>query len=592
MSSKKRKAGYLLFIISLMVFLSGSIAGYANADVYEVDSIFVSAVVDRSHQIQVTEEVNMIFDTAGNSIKRTIPLLVDNQRFEIDQIQGVGVEIDSVWKRNEVVLTMKKPSGSFSGVENFQLKYVLRGGQDQEPDSDFFYLSIIAPDWNTYINHARFQIEFPTRILPEMVAVQSARKQVASRETMLISVEGNQVAGKSQYFLVPGESISIGVQLPEGTFSEAMPLSTFYEETASWEFGLTIGALLMAIGWWFWWKEKLKEPISRTTPPPEASPAEIHYLFSRTVVSRDLSVLLLQWANRGWIHFYTNFSGLGGKDGAALTLVRRLPTESSAYELRLFSLLFDEYGNGHRVRLEDLRGRFFLHFEELTHHLKAEYSVGPKAFFKNHQTKNEVGLTVFASLPISFFWLRVVFESYRGWFGAVLSLILIAIQLLAIRWSESGDRSSKRIVGLLSLALLAVYAIVLQHFFGFLLALGSAGMIMYLIKWSEEKTIFGIERIRQYQGYREFLSNVEKEKVLTMIQDTPELYYEGLPFAERLGVLNEWKKRFKEIFFLPPIWYHGEESNQFSIEESTRELMAFLAHFEEVIESKDGSQVE
>lgn len=72
-----------------------------------------------------------------------------------------------------------------------------------------------------------------------------------------------------------------------------------------------------------------------------------------------------------------------------------------------------------------------------------------------------------------------------------------------------------------------------------------------------------------------------------MIQQAPDLFYYGLPYAERLGVLNEWEKPFKEIFLLAPIWYHGEESNQFSIEKFTREILSFLTHFDEVLDSDD-----
>lgn len=587
MSIGKRKTSHLLIAIGLIALFLGSMPGHADSDTYEVESISVKAVVDRSYQVQVTEDLEMMFYTAGDTITRTIPLWVDNQRFEVDQISGDGVEIDPVWKRDEVILTIKKSQGEFSGSEKFRLDYVIRGSQDQEADSDPFYLSVIAPDWNTYINHADFTIELPTRVLPEMVAVDAFIGPVASRDTMRIAVEGNRVMGETQYFLVPGESVSIGIQLPEGTFSGAKVMRTFYEATEHWAYGVTLGALLMAIGWWFWSKEKRKEAILRMDPPLNASPAEISYLFSKEVETRDFSIILLEWANRGWIHLYPNFSGLGGKEGAVITLERRPSQETAAYELRFFNLLFDEYGNGHRIRLEDLRGRFARHFDEVKTHLRAEYGMGTHAFYKNHQTKDAIGLTFFASLPIFFFWIRVTLENVHGWIGAILSLFLMVVQLIAIRWVEIGDRGSKRILGLLCLGLLAFISFYLGRIFGFLMAFGSAGLIIYLIKRSEEKTVYGIERIRQYQGYRKFLRDAEKEELLALIQHAPDLFYYGLPYAERLGVLNEWKKPFKEIFLLPPIWYHGEESNQFSIEEFTREILSFLAVFEEVLDSDD-----
>lgn len=583
----KRISHYFLYSIGLIVLLSGSLSGFADSDTYEVESIAVNAIVDEKYQIQVTEELEMMFYTGKDSLTRTIPLLVNDQRFEVDQISGVGIEIHPTWKRDEVILTIKKSSGEFSGLEKFHLEYVISGGRDQEADSDPFFLSIIAPDWNTYINHADFSIELPIRVLPEMLVVDTTIGQVVSRDTMVVSLEGNHILGESQYFLVPGEAVSIGIQLPEGTFSGAEELRTFYEETEGWGYGVTFGALLMAFGWWFWSKEKRKEAALRMDPPPKASPSEISYLFTKKVEIRDFSILLIEWANRGWIHIYPNFSGMGGNEGAVITLERRPPQETNAYELRFFNLLFDEYGNGHRVRLEDLRGRFARHFDEVKVHMRAEHGLGTRAFYKNNQTKDTIGLTFFASLPIIFFWIRVMMENLHGWLGAILSFVLLVIQMIAIRWVEIGDRGSKRIFGFFFLGLLAALSIYFGRVFGFLMTLGSAGLILYLTKRSEEKTVYGIERIQQYQGYRKFLQGLEKEELLEMIQHAPDLFYYGLPYAERLGVLNEWKKPFKEIFLLAPIWYHGEESNQFSIEEFTQKILSFLTHFEEVLESGD-----
>jgi hypothetical protein len=587
MSFWNNKSNYITIAMALFVFIFGPVPVYADSDTYEVESIVINALVDREHYIQVTEEVEMMFYKESGNITRTIPLRVEDQYFEIDQIQGQGLEIEPVYKRDQVVLKIRKLNGEFSGLEKLDLQYVLRGSQDDEPDLDLLTLSVIAPDWDTYINHVHISILLPVQVPSEMVTIHSTIGEVSGRNPIQLTMKKNEVLGRSKYFLVPGEALTISIQLPEGTFSEAIVIGNFYEDTKSWAYSITIGIFLMAFGWWYWLKEKLKEGAIRKEPPWNASPSEIHYLFSNRVETRDLSILLIEWANRGWIHIYPNYPIGSGKKGAVLIMKRKPPMDMPAYENRLFHLLFDEYGDGSSVRIENLRGRFSRYLDEIKAHLMIQYGSGDQAFYKIHQTKDIIGLTLFASLPILFFWVRLALGNHWGWAGIVVGVCLTIVEAIAIRWVEIEASVNRKIVGGLCLGLLAIFAIYLGLGVGFFMALASAGLINFLIKHSEKRSLFGLARMRKYQGYKKFLQGVQKEERLAMIQHAPDLFYYGLPYAERLGVLNEWEKPFKEIFLLPPIWYHGEESNEFSIEEFTQEILTFLTYFEEVLESDD-----
>ncbi|BES66727.1 hypothetical protein SANA_31660 [Gottschalkiaceae bacterium SANA] len=587
MSFWNNKFNYITILMTLLIFVFGPVPVYADSDTYEVESIAIRALVDREHCIQVTEQVQMMFYKENGDITRTIPLRVDDQYFEIDQIQGQGLEIEPVYKRDQVVLRIKKESGDFSGLEKLDLQYVLRGSQDDDPDRDLLTLSVIAPDWHTYINHVHISIELPVQVPSEMVTIHSTIGEVSGRDPIQLTMKNNQVFGRSKYFLVPGEVLTMSIQLPEGTFSDAILIRNFYEDTKSWAYSITIGIFLMAFGWWVWLKEKLKEGVIRKEPPWNASPSEIGYLLSNHVETRDLSIMLIEWANRGWIHIYPKYPLGNGEKGATLILKRKPPMDMPAYENRFFHLLFDEYGDGSSLRIENLRGRFPRHLDEIKAHLMLQYGSGNQAFYKIHQTKDIIALSILASLPILFFWIRVALGNHWGWTGLVVAVCFTLVEAIAIRWVEIEASVKKRMIGVVGLGLLAIFSIYLDRGMGFFMALASAGLINFLIKHSEKRSLFGLVRLRKYQGYKKFLQGVQKEELLVMIQQAPDLFYYGLPYAERLGVLNEWKKPFKEIFLLPPIWYHGEESNAFSIEEFTQEILTFLTYFEEVLESDD-----
>lgn len=562
-------------------------AVFAHADLYEIEMIQIDAVVDESHRIQVSETIDAAFHGEGEVIRRTIPLLNQGTRYELTEFEGEGISITPQWKRDEVILEIRKTTGSFYGKERFRLSYLLQGGADENQNYDSFSLSVVPADWNTYIQQVRLQVELPASVPAAMIDLEGTLAGLTARETMTFQVDQKQILAKSQYFLVPGESVELRVQLPEHTFSEAVSLETFYERTEIWAIGLMIGIILIAYGWWLWSRDKGHEVEIQLDPPHSASPAEITYLFTKTIETRDLSILLIEWANRGWIHLYPNFSSMGGDEGAVITLERRPPNTIHPFELRFFNLLFDEYGNGHRIRLDEIRGDFSRHLTEMKLHLLSDYSKGDKAFYKTHETKKTMGLTIMASLPIFFFWIRVGLENYRGWIAGILSLLLVVIQLLAIRWVEVGAAKSKRIWGAILVLALAALAVYFNRILGFLMALAAAALIIYLVKRSEKKTPYGTERIRQYMGYGEFLLNANNEQLVSIIQQSPEIYFQAFPYAERLGLLKEWKNHFKEIFLLPPIWYHGKESMDFSIEEFTQEILAFIKRFESAMEAED-----
>ena len=59
-------------------------------------------------------------------------------------------------------------------------------------------------------------------------------------------------------------------------------------------------------------------------------------------------------------------------------------------------------------------------------------------------------------------------------------------------------------------------------------------------------------------GFKEFIVVTEEDKIKVMLKENPELYYKILPYAQALGVTNEWEKKFESITMQPPTWYVGD----------------------------------
>jgi len=46
----------------------------------------------------------------------------------------------------------------------------------------------------------------------------------------------------------------------------------------------------------------------------------------------------------------------------------------------------------------------------------------------------------------------------------------------------------------------------------------------------------------------------EEDKIKFMLEENPELYYHILPYAQVLGVSDEWEKKFAKLLMQPPTW--------------------------------------
>lgn len=107
---KQRKRMFLSFFFLMLLGLMGG-AGFADIEHYELECIQMDAVVDESHRIQVSEMIDAAFHQETEEVIRRIPLLTNGLRYELSDLEGEGVVVKPLWKRDEVILRIKKEAG-------------------------------------------------------------------------------------------------------------------------------------------------------------------------------------------------------------------------------------------------------------------------------------------------------------------------------------------------------------------------------------------------------------------------------------------------------------------------------------------------
>jgi uncharacterized membrane protein YgcG len=71
------------------------------------------------------------------------------------------------------------------------------------------------------------------------------------------------------------------------------------------------------------------------------------------------------------------------------------------------------------------------------------------------------------------------------------------------------------------------------------------------------------DTLGQILGFKDFIVYTEEEKIKFMLEENPELYYKVLPYAQVLGVTDEWEDKFKTITIQPPTWCTGADLDVF-----------------------------
>ena len=65
------------------------------------------------------------------------------------------------------------------------------------------------------------------------------------------------------------------------------------------------------------------------------------------------------------------------------------------------------------------------------------------------------------------------------------------------------------------------------------------------------------EKLGDILGFKEFIVVTEEDKIKFMLEQDPTLYFKVLPYAQVLGVTDEWTDKFKNILIPEPAWCVG-----------------------------------
>ncbi len=534
---------------TIAVLLAMTMLSLAAAYTVPGASFTISVAADGVATVQ--EDLVVDFDAPSHGIIREVPLngaSVDLVHCSEDCVvyeQG-GVVCFQIGDADELV----------SGPVQYQLVYTFDPGIDRNQGYDEFYQDIITAT-GFDVDNLYFSIAFIDEVDQDMAWVTKG-PYGSTTEIPFLLVDGRSVAGKTS--LADGETLTVRVELPDGYFIRA-------DHSGIVQVMALLLCLLLVLAFVLLHHRfgRDEDPVIPVVvkAPDGLSPLDVGYLYDSSDDQKDYLSMLFFWADKGLVSIK--------EEGDGFTLERKgvLPADAPDCDKALFDAFFME---GDVVELKDVRIQ-----DAIASRVRPALS---KRFSGDRGLWDKTSLRVrgICALAVVLFcigmpFMLVVGDMSYGLFAAFVFLFQAAFVSLAA-WSLNRKVPTVKqcithyalILFISILALIMVGGVdaaagqvghVLSSLTSFV-AVASLSVLCCLAQAMPRRSAYAQDVIGRILGYRDFLENVEIEKLKALVDEDPAFFYHNLAYAMVLGLEKEWAGRFSSIAFTQAAWYQGD----------------------------------
>lgn len=467
-------------------------------------------------------------NTDGKTEKRH--LIIDNI-----EVLGNRFEISSKLQQrfdDKIEIKIGDKDKLVTGLQHYEIRYRVYNAFLFENDVVQFYWNIKPNGWQAIFQEISFKIHAPedAALSPENCFVYAGNTGTTAVSNDFKYQYSNEIfSGKSpQYFFsAPGQDVTVLVKLPRHLIKENFITTPLWQKYG-W---IGILAFLLLAFWLVWLKYgRDDKAISVTSyyPPENMDPAMAGYLIDDKDDASDLIALIPYWAAQGFIEIEEiPKSGIFGKTDMKLTKLETPPVTIPEYEQRMFSSLFNIWGNN--VLISSLTNTFYVSMNLCRKDLKA-------AAQKYYEARSNKVMKITMGIAIA------------------LGVILCFIFLFTF--------------GIMA----AVSATVVCVFIAF--------MCFFLQKKNQK----GNELFSELKGFKQFIKIAEMNRIKTLIEQDPKYFEKTMSYALAFGLLDKWASKFAALDLPPPSWYHSSGTRM-------KGMYAFSKSFSHSITSAQSAMV-
>lgn len=523
-----------LFLIVCCVFLLITCVSAAN-DTTSVTALTTVITLAKDGSSTVSSEISVHFSGSESSFR--IPMGKDAEVLSFDR------SYDTTTK-NDIEYVVLKSNAGLSGDQVFHLTYSLSGEVIASEGMQHLDLTVIAGGFSCPVEKgASFLIEFPKDLIspPELYSGSHTDNAFSDFDIQIdgSSFHATLLLSKMQEY----DTLRLKADLPEDYFS----LHYMPGTTQSFDSYLFLALMALCVIYWFF---RLRNGLflakKRKILPLNINAGELGYQI--TCDKPDLTAMVMQWANLGYLSLYRNRKGR-----VILRKKMDMGSEVRPLEQKVFLSLFrnDEVCDGGSLRYRSLLKKVCQPFSAYWSHRLFERHSGSIFLLRL--------IALAAAAVVSFMAFDMIFGSFAlRW--VLIPLLTVPATYLSrlIQMGVVGSLRRRRrraiVQALLSILILYILGkvadcttymvlnLLLQCFAGLATIFGG------------QRSRYGADRLLQLLGFRKYLREATKSDLLRSLQNDSLYFYHTLPYAEVLGLGKRFSKLFGEIQMEPCAW--------------------------------------
>ena len=567
----------------------------AFGDKIEVQSYEVDLTVRPDRKVEIKENIRVEFLTSGLTMfYRSLP--IEKARYtNITASCGGNDEFFYTVEDNPDMsdfIDINCVGGAEKGnVWTYSLAYVVEHGGNEVENG--MLIDVIGYGWSVPLHNVLVNVHFPTSVQGNAFKLYSGGYGAAGNDanvnavlsqdgkTLSLSAERLDVVYNEYYDERMAEGITLEFTLGAGVLQEYTNTRIFTD--GMWKILLGV-AIVLALGLLVGALAPSKKEMITTVnikAPDEMDPMKMGKLIDGTVDNEDVTSMLYYFAHKGYMTI--DFSN--EEDPLLVQKVSALPKEEAVHARTIFNGLFaradrvmvegetpfDEDTVVVSTRISDLKHKFYE---------SADKAIKQTPKLKMYEPKSVFWFLSGGILSVLFGLLMPMIMSFSigggyAYFGGIVFFVPLAvIAILGLlkenyryKWKKSallgmtlGQMGIAALFALIFIAFFATY--VLTGYEKLAVCVGALLPVFFTLN-KLSRTEKYRKTLGQILGFKDFIVVTEADRIQFMLEENPQLYYKILPYAQVLGVTEEWEEKFASITLAPPDWCVGSNMTVF-----------------------------
>lgn len=542
---------FLAVVAAAMILLPSSVAA-ADTENFTITNFstdyHVSKNSDGVGQASITETITAQFPdfNQNHGLRRAIP--------EVYKKNSLGLKINSVKNQegqtltyttksqnNNLVLFIGDPDSFVHGSQTYVIKYDVSNIITFYNDHDEWFWDINGNQWGQIVQNVFATVTFDNSIADNLLPAKKCftGSNDSNQSSCYITEQANgseaEVMAGSKRMLNPNETMTLVLGFKPGTFSKP-PVNTL--AAIGQILTLVVSVLLpiiVLIVVFNKWRQSGRDPKGKGIIVPQYKPQEgLNLLVSDVILNEQMrplaiSATILDLCIKGYLKVYEIKKKKLFKKSSEYELeLTRLPTDLSAEEQKLVSILFTKLVVGSKINISEQENKLFTGVAVLQS--LSEQAATKQGFYTKKPTEAKKQFIIIGIILLGFAFVLFMYFS---------KLPTVIIPLIV--------------------------------------ALGFCGVILFVFsRIMPARTVEGVQAKEYLLGLKDYMKLAEADRIKTLqspqgaekmpainVNDKAQLiklYEKLLPYAILFGIEKDWSKQIAPLYSQPPDWYSGSST--------------------------------